>query len=236
VLNGKKVYAIIPVRGGSKGIPGKNLYKINGVSILERTIMLAQKCSYVDAILVSTDDNEMYEISKRMGVATKEKRPDELATDSALTIDVLLHTAATEEIEEDAYILLLQTTSPLRIKRDIDSLFEAFERQKDEFDSAVSVTEHDDPHPNKIQKIENGYVVSYLGVESMVPRQLLPNVYRLNGAFYLTDIQTLKNRKSFFTDKTMPFIFPKERSVNLDTMMDLYLLETILEKKLVEIE
>lgn len=236
MLNGNKVYAVIPARGGSKGIPGKNLYKINGISILERTIMLAKNCEFVDNVFVSTDDIEMYAIAKRLNVATSVKRPDFLATDSALTIDVLLNVIETEGIPEDTYLLLLQTTSPLRIKKDIDSFFKEFEQTIYQFDSSVSITEHDDPHPDKIQKIDNGCVVSYLGTESMVPRQSLPKVYSLNGAFYLTDVKTLKAKKSFFTDRTKPFLFPKERSVNLDTMMDLYLLETILEKKLVELE
>ncbi|MBV5320166.1 MAG: acylneuraminate cytidylyltransferase family protein [Sulfuricurvum sp.] len=236
MIRGKKIYAIIPARGGSKGIPRKNLYKINGVSILERTVNLAQKCHYIDKIYISTDDDEMFEIAKRLNVNTQNKRPKDLATDSALTIDVLLHTIDIENIENDAYILLLQTTSPLRSSKDLADLFQQFERGMDIFDSCVSITEHDDPHPNKIQKIENGFVLSYLGTESMVPRQSLPKVYRLNGAFYLTDVKTLKNKRSFFTEHTMPFHFPKERSVNLDTMMDLYLLETILEKKLIEVE
>ena len=91
MLNGKKVYVIIPARGGSKGIPGKNLYKINGISILERTVILAKECNYVDSIFISTDDDAMYKISKRLCVETRTKRPDYLATDSALTIDVLEH-------------------------------------------------------------------------------------------------------------------------------------------------
>lgn len=236
MLNGQQVFAIIPVRGGSKGIPGKNLYKINGVSILERTIKLALNCEYIDRVLVSTDDDTMFAIAQQYDVATRSKRPENLATDSALTVDVLLHVINTENIPDNAYILLLQTTSPLRIQSDLESLFTMFEQKLGQYDSAVSVTEHDDPHPNKIQKIENGYLESYLGTESMVPRQSLPKVFRLNGAFYLTDVLTLKKRRSFFTPKTMPYLFPKERSVNLDTMMDLYLLETIIERKLVTIE
>lgn len=234
MLNNKQVVAIIPVRGGSKGIPGKNLYRLGKDTLLERTIKLAKKCQYIDRILVSTDDREMYDISVQHNVQTKQPRPEMLATDDAKTIDVVLYTLDEQELD-DVYVILLQVTSPLKTLDDINRLFCEFE-ENSTADAIVSMTEHDDPHPDKIQKINNGYVESYMGVESMVARQLLPKVYRLNGAFYLTHSDILKERRTFLPARTIPFIMPRERSVNLDTMYDIYILEALVNKNAVEIE
>lgn len=233
MLNNKKVVAIIPVRGGSKGIPGKNLYKLGKDTLLERTIKLAKKCSFIDKVIVSTDDNEMYVISKKYEVDTKEKRPDHLAGDSSKTIDVVIHTLDEFQLE-DVYVLLLQVTSPLKNLNDLNGVFDEFSNNN--ADAIVSLCSHDDPHPDKIQKIDNGYVKSYMGVESMVARQLLPKVYRLNGAFYLTHSSIVRNQKTFLPVKTIPYIMPPERSVNLDTTYDIYNLEALVDKKIVEIE
>lgn len=234
MLNNKKVYAVIPVRGGSKGIPKKNLYKIGGLTLLERTIILSKKCSYIDRVLVSTDDQKMYDISKKYEVNTPGLRPSYLATDTARTVDVVINLMDELSIK-DSYILLLQVTSPLRKLEDFENLFKVFEENIDNCSAIVSLTEFDDPHPNKIQKIENGFVKSYLGIESMVPRQELPKVYRLNGAFYMTNTEILKKYHTFVPEKTIPFIMPEERSLNLDNKYDLYLLEALLQRGIIEI-
>jgi CMP-N,N'-diacetyllegionaminic acid synthase len=235
MLNGRKVCAIVPVRGGSKGIPRKNLYRLGRDTLLERTIKLGKSSRYIDQVVVSTDDPEMFEIAKRYSVNAPSLRPLHLATDTARTVDVVLH-----EIREmgisNAYILLLQVTSPLRTLADLNALFALFELSLDKADAIVSLTEHDDPHPNKIQKIEGGYVTSYLGVDSMIARQSLPKVYRFNGAFFLTHTDILIQHGTFMPKRTIPFLMPRERSINLDSMMDLFLLEALLEKKVVKLE
>jgi CMP-N,N'-diacetyllegionaminic acid synthase len=235
MLNGKKVWAIIPARGGSKGIPRKNLYKLGNETILERTIRLAKSCVYVDEVVVSTDDHEMYEIAKKHGVNSPALRPEHLATDEASTIDVVLDLMKELNIC-DAYVLLLQTTSPLRNEEDIKNLFKEFEAKIDKADAIVSLTAHSEPHPNKIQKIEGDYVASYLGCESSVPRQSLPKVFKLNGAFYMIDSEILKKEKTFIPKKTIPFVMPEERSVNIDHPYDLCLLETLIERGIVNVD
>ena len=235
MLNQKKVYAIIPVRGGSKGIPRKNLYRLGKDTLLERAIKQGKLCKYVDHVVVSTDDPEMYEIAKRHNVNAPKLRPSHLATDSAKTVDVVLDLINELSID-DAYVLLLQVTSPLRTLNDINKLFQVFEDNIENAEAIVSLAEHDDPHPAKIQKIEGGYVGSYLGVESMVPRQSLPKVYRLNGAFYLTSVDVLKERHTFMPKKTFPFVMPRERSVNLDSFLDLYFMEMIIARGVVALE
>jgi len=232
MLNNKKLYAFIPVRGGSRGIHKKNLYKLGGLTLLERAIILGQGCEYIDRVLVSTDDPEMFEISKKYNVSMPALRPSYLATDTAKTVDVVLDMIEKIKIK-NSYILLLQVTSPLRTLGDLYNFIKKFENNLHICDAIVSLTEFDNPHPNKIQKIENGFVKSYLGMESMVPRQELPKVYKLNGAFYMTSTEMLKKYHTFIPEKTIPFIMPEERSLNLDTIYDLYLLEILIQKGIV---
>lgn len=235
MIRGQSVTAVIPVRGGSKGIPGKNLYRLGRDTLLERTIKLAQHCSYVDRVLVTTDHPEMYAIAKSYGVAAPTVRPAALATDGAKTVDVVLHLIESAPIPE-GYVLLLQVTSPLRTLEDLNELCKTFDEADPTAEAIVSLARHDSPHPDKIQKINRGLVTSYLGRESMVARQFLPEVYTLNGAFYLTHRDVLIGRRTFMPERTLPFIMPEERSLNLDGKLDLFLLEALLEKGRVSLE
>jgi CMP-N-acetylneuraminic acid synthetase len=235
MLRGQPVTAVIPVRGGSKGIPGKNLYRLGRDTLLERTIKIAKLCPCVDRVLVSTDNQEMYNIAKKYGVSTPTLRPADLATDNARTIDVVLELIETAPISK-GWVLLLQVTSPLRTLGDLNEFCCTFDQATPSNDAIVSLVRHDSPHPDKIQKVEKGLVNSYLGKESMVARQLLPEVYALNGAFYLTHRDTLITRRTFIPPKTIPFIMPKERSLNLDGKLDLFVLEALVEKKIITIE
>lgn len=235
MIDGQPLNAFIPARGGSKGIPGKNLRRLGKDTLLERTIKQGKSSPFVDKVIVSTDDEDMYRIAQDYDVATPALRPTFLATDEAKTIDVVLYTL--EEMEIDSgYILLLQTTTPLRMLDDINSLCKTFDKRADEAQAIVTVSEITSSHPDKIQKIEDGYLKSYLGKDSHVPRQSLPNVYELNGACYLTHIDIIKEQRTFIPEKTIPFVMPIERSVNLDTMLDWYMLEKLIEEKVVSVE
>lgn len=235
MLRGQPVTAVIPVRGGSKGIPGKNLYRLGRDTLLERAIKIAKLCSYVDRVVVTTDHPEMYEIARRYGAAAPSLRPGKLASDNAKTVDVVLHLVETVPIDT-GWVLLLQVTSPLRTLSDLTAFCETFEKGPADSEAAVSLVHFDSPHPDKIQKIEDGLVKSYLGKESMVARQSLPTVYALNGAFYITHRDTLVTARTFMPPHTLPYVMPAERSVNLDTVADLYTLEALLERGLYKIE
>ena len=228
MIRGETLTAVIPVRAGSKGIPGKNLYRIQGGdTLLERSIKLALACPFIDRILVSTDSDEMYEIAKRYDVAPPSKRPPALAHDTARTIDVVAHVLDDADVN-DGYVLLLQVTSPLRTLADLNQFCQDFETEKSA-KAIVSLVRFDAPHPDKIQKIDAGRVESYLNRESMVARQQLPPVYALNGAFYLTHREVIVGQSTFMPKgETMPFLMPEERSLNLDGPRDLFLLECLL--------
>jgi CMP-N,N'-diacetyllegionaminic acid synthase len=229
MIRGRQLTAIIPVRGGSKGIPGKNLHRVGNDK-------LAKRCSYIDRVFVSTDHPEMYVISQKYGVAMPLPRPADLATDRAKTVDVVLQAMDATAIT-DGYVVLIQATSPLRTLEDLNGFCKAFDEDASGGRAIVTVVRHDAPHPDKIQKVEGGFVSSYLGKDSMVARQTLPEVYSLNGAFYLTDIVQLRSSKSFMPHgATLPYVMPHERSINLDNMFDVQMMDALLEKGILKAE
>lgn len=223
MIRGKKLVSIIPVRKNSQGIKNKNLYKLNGLSLLERTILLSKSNKMIDKTIVSTDCNVMYKISEKYRTNLKKKRPKKLATKFALTIDVLNDIIVKENLQ-DCYILLLQVTAPLRNTYLTNGFLKKFEMNKN-FKTAVSLTQFDHPHPYKVQIIKNKKVKSLLGKESMVPRQKLKKVYTLNGMFYLALAEQLLKKKTFFSNSTLPFIVPYRYSINLDSQDDLTILK-----------
>ncbi len=226
MLKSEPLTAVILARRGSKGIPGKNLHRIGGDTLLERSIKLAARSAYVDRTVVSTDDPEMYELARSHGAAPPWLRPAELATDEANALDAVLHVVEALPVET-GHVVLLQPTTPLRTVADLEGLCRTFE-QSPEARAIVSLVRHDAPHPEKIQKLdEGGYVCSYLGSSSHRPRQALAEVYALNGAFYLTHRDTLVAERSFLPERTLPYVMPPERSINLDSPFDLEVLEAL---------
>jgi CMP-N-acetylneuraminic acid synthetase len=228
MIRGERLTAIIPARGGSKAIPRKNLLRIAGETIVERAIRLARDSGWVDRVLVTTDDPEIYELAKLHDAAPPSLRPPHLATDLATTIDAVNHLIVDASVEV-GYVLLLQPTSPLRTRADLDSLCKMFEANPTA-QAIVSVVRHSSPHPNKIMTIDGGYLKSYLGTNPSVPRQSLPVVYAINGAFYIVPRQVLVEQQTFLPERTLPFEMPVERSVNLDGPIDLLLMEALLKK------
>lgn len=227
MIRGKPLLAVTPVRGGSKGIPGKNLKRIGvkGDTLLERAIKFAQGCERVDEIRVSTDDDEMHAIAQRYGVAAPTLRSAQLANDTARTADVIIDLA--EQIGfSNGYILLLEATSPLRTRDDLSGFLDRFELD-DEMDAGAGICHLRGAHPNKLLSMVDGMVSSNNKAGSDRPRQGMPEFYELNGAFYIIDVDTLRSGRTFLPPKTMGYIMPEERSTNLDTMMDWQIFEAM---------
>jgi len=223
MIKNKKVIAIIPVRKNSKSIKNKNLIKIGKYSLLERTILISKKSKYIDEVFVSTNCKKMFKIAKKYKVNLMNLRKKKLSTDKALTINVIKDVISEKKIK-NSLILLLQVTSPLRTLKMTNLFLKKFKNNKEAL-SSVSLTRFLHPHPNKIQVIKNNFVKSYLGKESMVPRQHLPEVYCLNGLFYLAGSDYILKKNSFFSKKTSAFIVEKKNSLNLDSHEDLILLK-----------
>ncbi len=225
--NPHNVIAIIPARGGSKGLLRKNLRLLNKKPIIAYAIESALKSKYIRRVIVSTDDDEIADIAKKFG-AEVINRPSELAKDTAATIDVILHClTCLEELEDiPEYIVLLQPTSPLRTSEDIDcAITECFIH---ECDTVISVCESDHP-PYWACIVKDNFLKPAFSLQYFtLRRQDLPRTYVPNGAIYISKPEYLKQNRNFFGDGTLAFIMPKERSVDIDTEIDLILAEAII--------
>ena len=233
MINDKKLLAIIPARGGSKGLPGKNIKELCGKPLIAWTIEQARSCSNIDRILVSTDDREIAEVAKKYGAEVPFMRPPELASDSAATIDVIFHTIHWLKKCEDyqaEYILLLQPTSPLRTSGDIDSAIGMLKDKNAQAVVSVCETEHHPWWSNILP--EDGNMKDFIRPDILNKRrQDLPVFYRLNGAIYLAKTDYLSEQNSFFGPDTFAYKMFKERSVDIDSDLDFKLVSLLFQEK-----
>lgn len=220
------ITAIVPARAGSKGIPGKNLWSYDGVSLLARAIRLGQHCNRVERVIVSTDSVEMQALAIAEGAECPHLRPAELASDIATTADAVRHVIETMEVKSDN-ILLLQVTSPLRRLADCNAFLDRYIESK--APAATSVVKVDEPRPEKLKKLEQGVLISYSSNHFEGPRQALPQPYALNGAFYAIARDVFLRQCKFLPEGTIGFEMPPERSHNLDSMLDLNILQAMLD-------
>ena len=224
-----KILAIIPARGGSKTIPRKNIKLLNGKPLIYYTIKESIKSKYLGRIIVSTEDKEISEISKKYGAEVIE-RPEELAKDETPTIDVIFHVLQVIKAEnfEPGLVVLLQPTSPLRNAQDIDNAVELF--LKNDCESVVSVCEVEHSLYWSFE-IENRCLKPIFGGKYLnMRRQDLSKVYTPNGAIYVSTPEILRKYKSFYCSKTIPYIMPPERSVDIDNEIDFMLAELLMRK------
>lgn len=215
-----KVIAIIPARGGSKGIPRKNLVNFSGKPLLQWSIEAALKSKYITNVVVSSDDDEILHEAQRNKEVLVIKRPLELAQDNSKTEPVLSHVLESlKEIKFD-YLILLQPTSPLRTAKDIDFAFEKL--LNSEATSLISVCELPH-HPYKSFHVdEKGYLQGIINNEfPFYPRQELPKTFRANGAIYIIKVNEFIKKKTLLTDKTLHFEMTIENSLDIDTKNDL---------------
>lgn len=221
------IVSIIPARGGSKGIPRKNIKLLNDKPVIAYSIEASNSCSLINETYVSTEDEEIGDISLDFG-ANLIKRPFELAKDNSSSIEVILH--ALDYLENNQtlpdFFILLQPTSPLRNSDDIGNAIKLF--MENDCDSLVSVYELD--HQSLLNfSLKNNYLIQNNdGSFFNSRRQDLPSYYALNGAIYITTPSFIRKNNSFYSDKTIPYVMPKERSVDLDTPFDFRLVEFLL--------
>lgn len=228
MYNNKTFMVIIPARGGSKGIPRKNIVNLLGKPLIAYAIEAAQKSKYVDKIIVSTDDVEIRDVSLKYGAEVPYLRPKNISEDASKSIDVVLHAINYFKDSIYDYVVLLQTTSPLRTQFDIDMAIEKIINE--DAKSLVSVCEvSENPvlmrviSENKLQPI-----IKFNG--DNLRRQELPTVYKFNGAIYVNSTEMLLNEKQFVNEDTIPFIMEKEKSIDIDNDFDLKLAEIILKQ------
>ena len=227
MICGKTVLAVIPARGGSKGVPGKNVRQVAGKPLIAWTIEEARKSRYVDRMILSSDDAGIIEVARKWGCEVPFVRPAELAQDDTPGIQPVFH--AVRELPGYDYVVLLQPTSPLRTCDDIDRCIELC-LFKGAF-SCVSVVEPDKSPYWMFTGDSDGKIHPLLSDSQMiVRRQDLPQVYALNGAVYVSECETLLERGSFITDNTVFHLMAKHASIDIDTEIDLIISEILLEK------
>lgn len=221
MLENKRILAVIPARGGSKGIPHKNIVDLCGKPLIHYTIEAALGSKYIDYVTVSTDDQEIARVAKYCGAKIPFMRPAELATDTSKTIDVILYTISGLESmgEQFDVLILLQPTEPLRTTGDIDGAIDKYFECN--CSPLVSVSEVDD-HPILIRSIEKNQLKPLLNVSSTCRRQDMPDYYRVNGCIYINAISEL-NKGTSFNDNIVPYIMERSHSVDIDELKDLAL-------------
>lgn len=227
----RQIICLIPARGGSKGLKRKNIKLFAGEPLIAHTIKAAINSKLIDKVYVSTEDEEISQISKNYGSLVI-KRPKELARDETKTIEVLVDFLNNLNLNNDKIIILLQPTSPLRTTEDIDNAIRIFLEGKCESVISVCNLNHS---PLWSFKLENNYLKSFFNQDYLEKRrQELPSLYTPNGAIYISTPKILNQYLSFFGDKIIPYLMPFERSIDIDSEEDFNLAEIIFKYRLIQ--
>ncbi|MBC8331869.1 MAG: acylneuraminate cytidylyltransferase family protein [Anaerolineae bacterium] len=224
------VLALIPARGGSKGVPNKNIARVGGKPLVAWTILAAKQVRSVDRIVVTTDSPEIARVARDYQAEVPFIRPPELALDDTPGMPPILHAIQWLETNQSYcpdYIMCLQPTSPLRSSQDIDAVIRiALDKDADSIVSVSSVQQH--PQWMKYVDAEGRMADYFPAADLIMRRQDLPPVYALNGAIYLTRRNILLEKETWYAPETYAYIMPPERSIDIDTSWDLYLTNLLL--------
>lgn len=222
--------AIIPARSGSKGIKNKNIKDLSGKPLIYYTIKEAEKSKLINKVVVSTDSKKIAQIAIKFGVDVPFLRPKSLARDTTSMFPVIKHAVSFLEGVGEKFdiIVILQPTSPLRTSRDIDRAIHKL--MKTRADSIVTVCPVE-YSPYWMKVIKNGRIRPFIKSKTFFRRQDSPDVYRLNGAIYVTKRNTLVREKSILGRDTRALIMKQDDSLDIDTELDFKLAELILKNK-----
>lgn len=221
-----KTIAIVPARGGSKGLPGKNIKLLNGKPLIAYSIEAARAVSRIDQIIISTESGEIADVAKTCGVDVPFMRPANLATDESPTIDLILH--CLDMIPEATTVVLLQPTSPFRLASDIEHCLDLY--HSNPHTSVVTVTESS-KHPAWMYSIDKNQVLNKIVDMDATRRQDLPTIYCLNGAVYVASRELLQQKRTFLHDETLGYIMPQKRSLDIDHADDWEYAEFLISRK-----
>lgn len=223
------VLIIIPARGGSKGIPRKNIKPLNGKPLIYYAIDMARAITADENICVSTDDVEIKSVVEAYGLQVPFLRPNELSTDTAGTYEVLIHALNFYEEQGKQYntVLLLQTTSPFRTAEQVKEALQLFDNSN--ADMVVSVKECPaNPYYNVYEEDMDGYLHVCKGDGNVFRRQDAPKVYEYNGAIYIMNADELKRTHMHKMPHRIKFVMDAKSSFDLDTMQDWKMAEMML--------
>lgn len=225
MIDNKKVLAIIPARGGSKGLPGKNIKMLGGKPLIAWSIEAALNSAEIDRAIVTTDAQDIAQVASEFGADVPFLRPKELAADDTSSADVVLHVLNTLEEEFDI-IVLLQPTSPFRTSQHIQQALAQCKEQNNY--TLISVCESD-KSPSWLFWNESNKLDPILGTHSKATRrQDVRKAYALNGAIYVVEVNKFKQQLKFMYDDSLPFVMNKNSSIDIDDAMDFKFAELVL--------
>lgn len=231
MINGKRVLGIIPARGGSKGLPGKNIRELCGKPLIAWSIEKAKKSRHLDEVVVTTDNREIAEIARQYGAAVPFLRPADLATDRSSTYEVIRHTLEyyrNAERREFDFIVLLEPTSPLREDDDIDRMLETLDSRADEFDAIVSVGEITE-HPSIMKRLVGNHMEPFCSeLAQLTRRQDNAPAYFPFGVAYIAKTHALLDENTFYTRRCTYFPIKRYQNYEIDDIYDLLCVESVM--------
>ncbi len=236
MIEQEKVLAVIPARGGSKGLTKKNLRSLCGKPLVSWAISAATDNKYVDRTIISTDDKKIAKVAESFGAEIPFIRPTDIAGDDASSMDVVLH--AVNELEEKgdffSYVVMLEPTSPMTEPNDINKALFKLHSSRDVADAIVGVSLVEATHPEfDIQLDVNNLIKPYMAKNftNLPRRQDIEDIYFLEGSLYISTVSDFKNNKSFYHSRTLGYVVPRWKSIEIDDYLDLIIAETIINNK-----
>jgi N-acylneuraminate cytidylyltransferase len=219
MIGEKSVLGLIAARGGSKGVPGKNIFVVNGRPLIQWSIDAARASRYIDRLILSSDNPAIMDVARNAGCEVPFRRDDALASDTASAIDVVAD--ALMRVPGYSIVVLLQPTSPLRIAGDIDGAIELLVSSG--AGACVTVREADE-HPYWMFRLgDDGGLSRFVEPAGGMPlrRQELPTAWSLNGAVYVADCGWFLQNRTFLSPTTVGYPMPADRSLDIDTFEDI---------------
>ncbi|MBX9268139.1 cytidylyltransferase domain-containing protein [Chromobacterium violaceum] len=233
MIDDKSVLAIVPARGGSKGLPGKNKRPLQGKPLVAWPIGAALGSACVDKVVCTTDDAEIRDIALAYGAQVPFLRPAHLASDSASSIDAILHAVdyLAERGEHYDYVVVLEPTSPLTTSADVDAALRTLHVRRADADSIVGVCRVESTHPEYDVRLgADGRISPYLAPDfkSLKRRQEIEALHFLEGSLYITATPALRVEGGFYHGRTLGYEVPRWKSVEIDELVDFLFVETLL--------
>mgnify|MGYP003393232533 CR=1 FL=1 len=226
-----KVLALIPARGGSKGLKNKNILDLGGIPLIAHSIKSALSSRSITKTVVMSDSNKILSIAKKFGADTI-KLPTNLTEDRSPVIGSTLFTLS--ELEKKGHtfnaIALLEPTSPLRASHDIDKAIELLNKNINKTDAIVSLGEVHLESPFIMKKIEKGFIFPIME-EKNIQRQLLPKAYFPYGVIYLIKTDILLKEKTFYPKRILPYIIERWQNYEIDDIYDLLAIRSVFDYK-----
>jgi CMP-N,N'-diacetyllegionaminic acid synthase len=236
MINRQSVIAIIPARGGSKGLPGKNIRELCGKPLIAWSIEAGLHSQYIDEVMVSTDNETIAAIGKQYGASVPFLRPAELASDTATSYSAVEHALdfyATNQRRNFDYVVLLEPTSPLRAKSDIDEMLEKLTSLSERYDAIVSLGQVHE-HPAIMKKLSGNEIKPYCHeLEQKTRRQDQEAAYFPYGVAYIIKTAALFEEKTFYPCRTTYKIIQRYQCYEIDDLYDFLTVESVMKHELV---